>query len=172
MSGTIGHFRLHNFTASTTEATLPTDSAGTAFTDAIGEQWTNNFNSSIVNCVPVKNNLFDSRDRKYAVIGSGGQPNNNDEIETSNYCPGFMNEPNLTANRVVNPLYPDLVDIFCIPNVNIKYADNFEGVNNLDISAYTGIGSGIVLTDSYSSFLKVPQEDTANQREIAPYTYL
>ncbi len=171
MSGTIGHFRLYNFTASTTETTIPSDSVGTQFTAAIGEQWTSNFRSTIVNCVPVKNNLFDSTDRKYAVIGSGGQPNNDDESETNNYCPAFMNEPNLTANRTVNPLYPDLVDVFCLPNVNIKYADNFEGVNNLDITAYTGTGSGIVLTDSYSSFLGVPNEDVRNQREIAPYTW-
>ncbi len=172
MSGTIGHFRLYNFTGNTTQATLPQDATSVNFEDAIGAQWINTFMSTLVTCVPIKDNLFDSRDRKYAVIGSGGQPNNDDESETNNYCPLVWNNVgSLTANRLVNAEYPDLVDVFFIPNVNIKYADNFEGVSNLDISAYTGNGSGIVLTDSYSNFLQFPDEDNDNQRQIDPYTW-
>jgi hypothetical protein len=171
MSGTIGHFRLYNFTADTTEATLPTSADSTAFYDSIGRQWTNNFFNSIVACVPKTDNLFSDLDRKYAVIGSGGQPNNDDEVERNNYCPCIYNEINASPNRLVNSEYPDLVDLFFLPNVNIKYADNFEGVSNLDITAYTGDGSGIVLTDSYSSFLNLPNEDETNQRQIAPYTW-
>ena len=130
------------------------------------------FRSTIICCIPIKDNLFDSRDRKYAVIGSGGQPNNNDERERNNYCPLVWNNVgSLTPNRLVNSHYPDLVDVFFIPNVNIKYADNFEGVANLDITAYTGIGSGIVLTDSYSNFLTFPTEDEENQRQVGPYTW-
>ena len=171
MSGTIGHFRLYNFTAATTEATLPTDADGTAFVDCIGQQWTNNFNSTIVSCIPSKDNLFSDQDRKYAVIGSGGQPNNDNESERNNYCPVVWNQINATPNRLVNDNYPDLVDVFFLPNVNIKYADNFEGVSNLDITAYTGIGSGIVLNNSYSTFLDFPNEDGQNQRQIGPYTW-
>jgi len=171
MSGTIGHFRLYNFTAATTEPTLPTSATGTAFLDSIGSQWTNNFYNSIVSCVPSKDNLFSDQDRKYAVIGSGGQPNNDDETERNNYCPLLYNEVGLSPNRLVNPEYPDLVDVFFLPNVNIQYANNFEGVADLDITAYTGTGSGIVLTDSYSTFLDLPDEDEQNQRQIGPYTW-
>lgn len=171
MSGTIGHFRLYNFTAGTTEATLPTSADSTAFLDSIGSQWTNNFYNSIICCIPKTDNLFSNQERKYAVTGEGGQPNNDDEVERNNYCPVVFNEIGASLNALVNTNYPDLVDVFFIPNVNIKYADNFEGVNNLDITAYTGTGSGIVLTDSYSSFLSVPNQDVINQREIAPYTW-
>ena len=172
MSGTIGHFRLYNFTASTTQATLPQDVNSNSFENAIGQQWVAQYNSTIVCSVPTADNLFDSRDRKYAVIGSGGQPNNDDEAENSNYCPLIWNDVSTTSpNRLVNPQYPDLVDLFFLPNVNIRYADNFEGVSNLDITAYTGIGSGIVLTDSYGDFLTFPDEDEDNQRQIGPYTW-
>ena len=58
MSGTIGHFRLYNFTAGTTEATLPTSADSTTFYDSIGSQWTNNYYNSIVSCIPKKINLF------------------------------------------------------------------------------------------------------------------
>lgn len=171
MSGTIGHFRLYNFTAGITEATLPTSADSTAFFDSIGSQWTNNLYNSIVSCIPSQENLFASQDRKYAVTGSGGQPNNDNETERDNYCPVIYNQINASANRLVNDNYPDLVDVFFLPNVNIKYADNFEGVSNLDITAYTGIGSGIVLTNSYSTFLEFPDEDGQNERQIGPYTF-
>ena len=70
-----------------------------------------------------------------------------------------------------NTHYPDLVDNFVIPNAVLPTASSYVGTNNLDASAYTGNGGGIILTNSYTDFLEVENVDAANQRDIAPYTW-
>ncbi len=170
-SGGVGHFRWYGFPAATTQATLPADSAGIAFFDALGQQWVNNFQSNLNTFQPSTNQIFNSTDVKYAITGNRYQ-DNTDEAEVNNYCPLFYNDVSTAdPNRLVNSLYPDLVDVYCVPNVMLPLATNFEGVDNLPGSTYTGNGGGITNNDLYESFLDIENEDAANRREIAPYTW-
>ena len=170
-NGAVGHFRWYGFPAATTEPTLPQDDAGLAFYDSLGKQWVSDFSSSLVTYAPGLLTPFNSTEVKYAVTGNRYQ---NDAVETefNNYCPAFMNERGLASpNRLVNALYPDLVDIYCVPNVMLPFATNYEGVHNLPASTYTGNGGGITNNNLYESFLDIENEDAANRREIAPYTW-
>lgn len=168
-SGTIGHFRLYNFPAATTQLTLPA-SGGDDFFTALGRQWIAALGDDITCCVPVITTMFNSTNVKYAVTGNRYVDDANEE-ETNNYSPFFYNDtPVGSANRLVNTHYPDLVDVFAIPAAILPFIGGYEGVNNLDASAYTGNGGGIILTNSYP-YLDVRNEDAANQREIAPYTW-
>lgn len=115
--------------------------------------------------------IFANNDPKYTVTGNRYQVDNN-EVETNNYCPIFVNymgTPN--ANKHTNPNYPDMVDIYNIPNIMLPFAANYKGVDNLNASVYLGDGGGIVDTGSYDSFLDVLNEDAANRRDVEPYTW-
>ena len=169
--GAVGHFRWYGFPAATTEASLPQDLNGTDFAEALGHQWINVFESSLVTYQPTIAMPFNSQEPKYTVTGNRFQ-NAATETENNNYCPVFVNERGLASpNRLVNTLYPDLVDIYCVPNVMLPLATNYEGVENLPASTYTGNGGGITNNDLYESFLDIENEDAINRREIAPYTW-
>jgi len=163
-SGTIGHFRLYNFPAATTQLTLPND-----FYVKLGRQWILSFDDNITCCVPSITNLFNSTDLKYSVTGNRFANTANEE-ENNNYCPCFYNTmPQTNLNRLANPNYPDIVDNFCIPAAVLPMAVSYVGTNNLDASSYLGNGGGIILTDNYTNFLDV--ENPVNQKVIAPYTW-
>ena len=170
-SGIVGHFRWYNFTAATTELTLPQSDLGTPFSEGLGEQWIQGFDLDLIVMSPDTDIIFASADPKYAVTGNREQTDP-DELETDNYCPlfaNYMGTPN--ANRHANANYPDLVDIYNIPNIMLPFAANYKGVDNLDASVYLGDGGGIVDTGSYSTFLDVVNEDAVNRRDVEPYTW-
>ena len=170
-TGGVAHFRWYGFPAATTEASLPAADNGDDFYEALGKQWINLFDNSLVTYAPNILTPFNSTDPKYAVTGNRFQ-NNATEDEVNNYCPVFVNEVGLASpNRLVNNLYPDLVDVYCVPNVMLPFANNYEGVENLPAATYTGNGGGITNNDLYESFLDIENEDAANRREIAPYTW-
>ncbi len=170
-NGIVGHFRWYNFPAAMTEPTLPQSDLGDSFYIALGKQWNSAWDNDISVNAPDTDIIFADADPKYAVCGNRYQ-DDPDEEETNNYCPIFVNymgTPN--ANRHTNANYPDMVDIYNIPNIMLPFAANYKGVDNLDASVYTGNGGGIVDTGSYSTFLDVKNEDAANRRDIEPYTW-
>jgi len=170
-NGIVGHFRAYNFPAAMTEPTLPQSDLGDAFYDALGKQWVAAWDNSLSVMAPETDLFFANSDPKYAVTGNRYQVDP-DEEETNNYCPifaNYMGTPN--ANRHTNANYPDMVDLYNIPNIMLPFAANYKGVDNLNASVYTGNGGGIVDTGSYSTFLDVKNEDAANRRDIEPYTW-
>jgi hypothetical protein len=170
-NGVVGHFRWYNFPAAMTEPTLPTSDVGDPFYEALGKQWNAAWDNDISVNAPSTDLIFASADPKYAVTGNRFQ-SDPDEEETNNYCPifaNYMGTPN--ANRHTNANYPDIVDIYNIPNIMLPFAANYKGVDNLDASVYTGNGGGIVDTGSYALFLDVKNEDAANRRDVEPYTW-
>ncbi len=170
-NGIVGHFRAYNFPAAMTEPTLPQSDLGDNFYDALGKQWITAWDNSLAVMAPETDLFFADADPKYAVTGNRYQ-DDPDEEETNNYCPifaNYMGTPN--ANRHTNANYPDMVDIYNIPNIMLPFAANYKGVDNLDASVYTGNGGGIVDTGSYATFLDVKNEDAANRRDVEPYTW-
>jgi len=168
-AGSIGQVRIYNWPHSLTEASLPSG-LGVDFVTELGTQFIGQFDSEIVNLEPERTNLFNDQDRKYAVIGNYNMSNNTNE--TSNYCPVFYNVVDPASTVIYNNNhYPDLVDLYNIPNMRLPIAQNYEDVENLAIEAYTGEGSGIVLLNALQPIFQVVNEDNVNQRAILPYTW-
>ncbi len=170
-NGVVGHFRWYNFPAAMTEPTLPTSDVGDTFYEGLGKQWNAAWDNNLSVMAPDTDLIFANNDPKYTVTGNRYQVDN-DEVETNNYCPIFVNymgTPN--ANKHTNPNYPDMVDIYNIPNIMLPFAANYKGVDNLNASVYLGDGGGIVDTGSYDGFLDVLNEDAANRRDVEPYTW-
>ncbi len=168
-AGSIGQVRIFNWPHTLTEATLPSG-LGVDFVTELGTQFIGQFDSQIVNLEPERTNLFTSQERKYAVIGNHIMEDGADE--TSNYCPVFYNLIDPASSTIYNNnFYPDLVDIYNIPNMRLPIAQNYNDVQFLPIEAYTGEGSGIVLLNDLNAILTVVNEDNANQRALIPYTW-
>ena len=167
-AGSIGQYRLYNFKDDTTVGTIPASPSGPSFVDALGSQYIGQYIDILETCFGLRTTIFNKQDRKYAITGNHEYTSGD---ETNNYCPVFFNVIGAGQTMTNVTYYPDLVDIFNIPNVILPFDDNYRGTSALSTEAYTGNGSGIILTNEYVDIFSVDNEDEENQREISEYNW-